>query len=171
MEGECVARLKEFDPRCWGLPTSIRIANEVSVWGRRWIVQQSSLDGVGLGLSACEDIPVPEGKTVDLFPYGGPVYDRPTWLLLTEEHQELHPYSLGLENGYKGYKCPLSERRYIDGDPVHSSNIAGYINSTLGLKGGSKRKNVEWEFREDARNCDYVLEGREVEFMVLTVAT
>ncbi|KAL3676428.1 hypothetical protein R1sor_026376 [Riccia sorocarpa] len=83
----------------WGVPASIPTREMVTVWGRRWIVKESTIPNTGLGVFAVDRIVrVP----------GGP-----------------------------------QKRRFIDGDPVRTGNIAGYIQSSIGA---SRVSNAEWHY-------------------------
>ncbi|KAL3689490.1 hypothetical protein R1sor_015799 [Riccia sorocarpa] len=91
LRGEAARIYREFDPTILDLPPCIPIREEVIVWGRRWIVRQSTLGAsAGMGLFSCEDIlfdeTAPEDTRPVLFPYAGTVYQHPDWLILRETH-------------------------------------------------------------------------------------
>jgi hypothetical protein len=139
-----IKRLKRFDPAPWGVPEIIPINEVVRIWGRPWRVTQTSLQGkIQLGVFACEDILVCAGQTVDLFPYCGSVYSRGSWQILVRHLPSMAEYSLSVDSGSDLH----SERRYVDGDPVRSSNIAGYVNSSYGFRSSRPHSNVAWQVR------------------------
>ncbi|KAL3690612.1 hypothetical protein R1sor_016921 [Riccia sorocarpa] len=139
LTGRAAAVYRHFDPSNLDLPLMIPVGVEVSIWGSRWIVRSSTLGPrAGLGLFACEDIIVDAAdmdSSAHLFPYAGTVY-------LRDDMRVLHACSPG---GFTPYlldvdstrpSIPPTERRFIDGDPARCSNIAGYINSSLGRRQG-----------------------------------
>ena len=156
--------LKEFHASHWCVPSHIPVEEKVKVWGRKWIVKQSSLHpSVGLGLFACEDILLPSFPTEKdketLFPYCGMVYPMGTWNALSHASNSFRVFGLSadsypdLETGRRVARPDDGSYRMIDGDPVRCSNIAAYINSVSiprALKGSIRRMvpNVEFVFED-----------------------
>ena len=178
--GKALEYLKEFHPTRWRVPSSIPIREEVEIWGRKWIVKESSLGGeAGLGVFACQDIPVggnintrTMADWVPLFPYCGSIYSWGHWSVITKAMPGAATYSLSADSastddqGRHLRHVPRGQRRMIDGDPVRSCNIAGYINSSVvtrdlrDLESESRpvcrrvrgravhRENVKWVFED-----------------------
>lgn len=148
LTGKAAKVYREFDPTIFSFPHEIPVNQEVEIWGRRWIVKETSLGlGCGLGVYACEDIHVdtPLAKDQDgphLFPYIGPVYLRRHWKSLLAEQPSWSVYQLDMDT-FPGSMSKPYHTRVIDGDPVRCGNIAGYINSIKSTK-PKKRPNVEW---------------------------
>ncbi|KAL3692889.1 hypothetical protein R1sor_006540 [Riccia sorocarpa] len=143
LRGEAARIYREFVPASLEVPPSIPIGEEVSVWGRRWIVRQSTLGRyAGHGLFACEDIlfdsAAPEETRPSLFPYVGSVYNHDEWLVLLGAH------------------------------PTGCLNLAGYINSVIGTRHPQRQPNVMWVLIEDPL-ASYGM--RDLEFHVATVPT
>jgi hypothetical protein len=123
---------------------------EVVVWGRQWIVKTYSLgERHGYGVYACEDIIVKdsanrrrEGAT--LFPYDGPIYKKRHWNKLLTQHHEWKTYALEMDT-FANSTRRHSDGRMIDGDPIRSENIAGFINSKVGTR-HKCMDNCEWVF-------------------------
>ncbi|KAL3682721.1 hypothetical protein R1sor_000743 [Riccia sorocarpa] len=174
LTGRAAAVYRHFDPSDLDLPPMIPVGVEVSIWGRRWIVRSSTLGPrAGLGLFACEDIIVDAAdmdSSAHLFPYAGTVY-------LRNDMRVLHACSPG---GFTPYlldvdstrpSIPPTERRFIDGDPARCSNIAGYINSSLGrrqgVSDGQISENVEFHYCGDAPRHHG---RRDLEFHIVVVA-
>jgi hypothetical protein len=145
-----------------GLPLTFSYGEEVEVWGRRWVVKPSTLgERHGYGVFACEDILVDpeigrsghgrEGPT--LFPYGGPIYKRRHWNMILTQHPEWKTYALDMDT-FDGNIRRFCEQRVIDGDPIHTGNIAGFINSTVGSR-PKRRQNCEWVFVEGPPPAPY----------------
>ncbi|KAL3686449.1 hypothetical protein R1sor_009023 [Riccia sorocarpa] len=173
LRGEAARIYRQFDPASLEVPPSIPIKEEVSVWGRRWIVRQSTLGrSAGLGLFACEDISfdsaAPEETRPSLFPYAGSVYSHDEWLVLVAAHQAgFRTYLLDVDS-WRGLSMPREEYRYVDGDPARCSNLAGYINSVVGTRRPTREPNVMWVLIEDPP-ASYG--RRDLEFHVATVPT
>jgi hypothetical protein len=147
LKGRAATVYQGFEPQRYDVPKVIPINEEFLLWGRRWIVKASSLgEHVGLGIFACEDIIVPSAchpdAYVPLFPYCGAMYTWGHWGILTKAASSFKVYSLSVDS-HPDSKVPLGQRRFIDGDPIRSSNLAGYMNSTMGTK-PKRRVNVEW---------------------------
>jgi hypothetical protein len=148
LRGKAINIYKNFSSAIFSCPPEIPINEEVEIWGRRWIVKDTTLGfGCGLGVFACEDIHVPyplhrKDDGVHLFPYVGSVYSRRQWTVLVTQHPSWKVYQLDMDSHPEAMHRPY-HTRVIDGDPVHYGNIAGYINSTKGSK-PKKRPNVHW---------------------------
>ncbi|KAL3696635.1 hypothetical protein R1sor_010711 [Riccia sorocarpa] len=170
LRGEAARIYREFDPASLEMPPSIPIGEEVSVWGRRWIVRQSTLGRfAGHGLFACEDIlfdsTAPEETRPSLFPYAGLVYSHDEWLVLVGAHPTwFRTYLLDVDS-WRGSSMPREEYRFVDGDPAKCPNVAGYINSVIGTH-PLREPNVMWVLIEDPP-ASYG--RRDLEFHVATV--
>jgi hypothetical protein len=176
--GKCTSLIKDFEPSDLGLPYQLDFDIEVEIWGRRWVVQASTLGvGVGYGVFACEDIIVDlegggsgryqEGPT--LFPYGGPIYKRRDWNQILTQHPEWKTYALEMDTHASSVRR-YSEQRIIDGDPMRNGNIVGFINSTVGTR--PKRKaNCEWVFVEGPPPAPYGQRYHHDHFLVLATRT
>jgi hypothetical protein len=135
---KCANIIQSWNLAVLGLLDSLPYDEEVVVWGRRWIVKTSTLgERHGYGVYACEDIIVEdsarcrrEGPT--LFPYGGPIYKRRHWNRILTQHLEWKTFALEMDT-FAGSTRRHSDVRVIDGDPIRSGNIAGFIKSTVGL--------------------------------------
>ncbi|KAL3679907.1 hypothetical protein R1sor_022863 [Riccia sorocarpa] len=173
LRGEAARIYREFDLASLEVPPSIPIGEEVSVWGRRWIVRQSTLGRyAGHGLFACEDIlfdsAAPEETRSSLFPYVGSVYSHDEWLVLLGAHPTgFRTYLLDVDS-WRGSSMPLEEYRFVDGDPARCPNLAGYINSVIGTRRPQREPNVMWVLIEDPP-ASYG--RRDLEFHVATVPT
>ncbi|KAL3677588.1 hypothetical protein R1sor_027536 [Riccia sorocarpa] len=173
LRGEATRIYREFDPASLDMPPSIPIGEEVSVWGHRWIVRQSTLGRfAGHGLFACEDIlfdsAAPEETRPTLFPYAGTVYSHDEWLVLVGAHPTgIRTYLLDVDS-WRGSSMPREEYRFIDGDPARCPNLAGYINSVIGTQRPQREPNVMWVLIEDLP-ASYGM--RDLEFHVATVPT
>ncbi|KAL3681547.1 hypothetical protein R1sor_024503 [Riccia sorocarpa] len=147
LRGEAARIYMEFDPASLEVPPSIPIGEEVSVWGRRWIVRQSTLGRfAGHGLFACEDIlfdsAAPEETRPSLFPYVGSVYSHDEWLVLIGAHPTgFRTYLLDVDS-WRGSSMPREEYRFVDGDPARCPNLAGYINNVIGTRRPQRQTNV-----------------------------
>ncbi|KAL3688524.1 hypothetical protein R1sor_014833 [Riccia sorocarpa] len=154
LKDEAARIYRQFDPASLEVPPSIPIREEVSVWGHRWIVRQSTLGrSAGLGLFACEEISfdsaAPEETRPSLFPYVGSVYSHDEWLVLIAAHQAgFRTYLLDVDS-WRGSSMPREEYRYVDGDPARCPNLAGYINSVVGTRRPTREPNVMWVLIED----------------------
>ncbi|KAL3688124.1 hypothetical protein R1sor_014433 [Riccia sorocarpa] len=173
LRGEAARIYREFDPASLEVPPSIPIGEEVSVWGRRWIVRQSTLGRyAGHGLFACEDIlfdsAAPEETRPSLFPYVGSVYSHDEWLVLLGAHPTgFRTYLLDVDS-WRGSIMTREEYRFVDGDPARCPNLAGYINSVIGTRRPQRQPNVMWVLIEDPP-ASYG--RRDLEFHVATVPT
>ncbi|KAL3684834.1 hypothetical protein R1sor_002856 [Riccia sorocarpa] len=91
---------------------------------------------------------------------------RSDWQHLLHTHRSgFRTYVLDVD-ARPGCDLPRSERRYIDGDPARSPNLAGYINSTVGTQ-PPRRPNVEWEHVGGPPN---EFGAQDLEFYIATVA-
>jgi hypothetical protein len=173
--GKCANIIQSWNPAVLGLLDNFPYDEEVVVWGRRWIVKTSSLgERHGYGVYACEDIIVEdsarsfrEGPT--LFPYGGPIYKRRHWNRLLTQHPEWKTYALELDT-FAGSSRRHSDGRVIDGDPIRSGNIAGFINSTVGTR-PKRRGNCEWVFVEGPPPAPYGQTYHEDHCLVIATRT
>ena len=184
--------MKEFHPNKWRVPRQIPIGESVNVWDRPWIVRRSTIHPwAGLGVFSLSHIPMSHHPTKEekeekrLFPYCGAYYIWGSWSAITKEAPSFARYSLSVD-GYPSDeesammpsrstkrvpRLPRGEMRFIDGDPVRSANIAGYINSVAipnRLRGVVPRRepNVEWVL------CDGAPVGcseKDIPFHILTV--
>ncbi|CAK9201085.1 unnamed protein product [Sphagnum troendelagicum] len=158
-----------------GLLDSLPYDEEVVVWGRQWIVKTSTLgERHGYGVYACEDIIVEdsascrrEGPT--LFPYGGPIYKRRHWNMILTQHPEWKTFALEMDT-FAGSTRRHSDRRVIDGDPIRSGNIVGFINSTVGTR-PKRRANCEWVFVEGPPPAPYGQTYHEDHCLVIATRT
>ncbi|CAK9871772.1 unnamed protein product [Sphagnum jensenii] len=173
--GKCANIIQSWNPAVLGLLDSLPYDEEVVVWGRRWIVKTSTLgERHGYGVYACEDIIVEdstsccrEGPT--LFPYGGPIYKRRHWNMILRQHPEWKTFALEMDT-FAGSTRRHSDVRVIDGDPIRSGNIAGFINNTVGTR--RKRKaNCEWVFVEGPPPAPYGKTYHEDHCLVLATRT
>jgi hypothetical protein len=150
LTGRAAEVYKDFDPAIFCLPPAIPLNEEFVVWDRKWIVKPSSLGpNLGYGLFALEDIVVPHPcrpfkDDVPLFPYCGAVYKRRAWNSIVSQHPSWSTYQLDLDSDENERMVRPAHRRVVDGDPVRCGNMAGYINSTEGLK-PARKPNVEWQ--------------------------
>ena len=150
---------QQWNPAVFSLPQSIPIDEPITIWGRDWIVQESSLgiDGC-LGVFALEDIEMPETLARDedgphLFPYCGPIYSRRHWNILVAANPWWKKFQLDLDMEAGSLARP-GQTRVVDGDPVRCANLSGYINSTYGTK-PKKRPNVQWVHVEAPPSRDW----------------
>ncbi len=145
------------------------------VWGRRWIVKTCTLgERHGYGVYACEDIIVEdstscrrEGPT--LFPYGGLIYKRRHWNKILAQHLEWKTFALEMDT-FAGSTRRHSDGRVIDGDPIRSGNIAGFINGTVGTL-PKRRANCEWVFVEGPPPAPYGQTYHEDHCLVIATRT
>lgn len=176
LTGKAIDVYKDFSPSIFSFPPEIPIDEEISVWGRRWIVKDTSLPRCsGKGVFACEDIHVelPLARGEDgphLFPYIGSVYTGRAWKTLVAQHPSWRVYQLDMDTFPECMKRP-THARIIDGDPVRCGNIAGYINSVQGGKGKSLNiePNVEWVQFAGSPSLEYCLKN--MDDHIMTVAT
>lgn len=156
-----------MDPAWFHNPVTIVFDHEFVCWGRRWIIRPSTLGkDSGMGLFACEDIYVEaEAHARDfpeLFPYSGAVYSFADWTILSRSDPRFRVYVLSVDGGKK--RVIPGDRRFIDGDPMRSHNISGFINS---VKGTNRVPNVEWVHLEGSH--ERFIHNAEVS--VITVAS
>jgi hypothetical protein len=124
--------------------------DEVVVWGRRWIVKTSTLgERHGYGVYAYQDIIVEDSASshregLALFPYDGPIYKKRYWNRLLIQHPEWKTYALELDT-FAGRGEVHIDKRVIDGDPIRSGDIVGFINNIIGTRPKHKA-NCEWVF-------------------------
>ncbi len=169
-----VAKLyREFDPHIYRMPSIMLVDREVVIGGRRWVVRNSSLGpDMGLGVFACEDIDVPSHLGAEmqyapaLFPYCGTVYTSRHWRTLVRANPSWKVYQLDMDCWPGSHKMD-EHSRTIDGDPVRSANLAGYINSSWNTR-PPRRANVEWVTVEGSPGPPF--DGRHVDDHVMTVA-
>lgn len=155
LHGNALEVLKDSHPSLVGLLENCPIRTPFTIWGRPWIVKQSSL-GVhaGLGLFALMDIIVPDGCPPDgrpaLFPFYGPKYGDSHWQILSRQCPTFGRYGLRI----------TGDRRYsfVDGYPPRTSNPAGYINSCRGHVWQGVLPNAEWH--EYYRSCHQFISPR-----------
>ena len=67
---------------------------------------------------------------------------RRAWKTLIAQHPSWKVYHLDMDTFLESMSRPY-HTRVIDGDPIRSSNLAGYVNSIQGSK-PKKRANIEW---------------------------
>ncbi|KAL3676415.1 hypothetical protein R1sor_026363 [Riccia sorocarpa] len=129
------AVLSYFDPRTLEVPSHIPIDEEITIWGRRWIVKNNTLGTrAGLGVFACKDIYINSNERPVLFPYIGPVYRRSDWQHLLHTHRSgFRTYVLDVD-ARPGCDLPRSERRYIDGDPARSPVVKFKTKSNMRMR-------------------------------------
>ncbi|KAL3676151.1 hypothetical protein R1sor_026099 [Riccia sorocarpa] len=135
LTGHAAAVLSYFDPRTLEVPSHIPIDEEITIWGRRWIVKNNTLGTrAGLGVFACEDIYINSNERPVLFPYIGPVYRRSDWQHLLHTHRSgFRTYVLDVD-ARPGCDLPRSERRYIDGDPARSPVVKFKTKSNMRMR-------------------------------------
>ncbi|KAL3680219.1 hypothetical protein R1sor_023175 [Riccia sorocarpa] len=142
--GKAAATYRSCNNMYWGVPANIPVREVVTMWGRRWIVKESTIPNTGLGLFAVDSVVVEPNTHYDnypqLFPYVGAVYKHKEYKLMLRHMPSLIDYILDTSQKVPG---GAQKRRYIDGDPVRTGNIAGYIQSSLGTNIGS---NAEWHY-------------------------
>ena len=122
--GKAIEVFRHWSPTVYNLPSVIPLKEEVVIGGRRWIVKETTLGaGVGYGLFACEDIPVPANLGVEmeyapaLFPYAGPQYTAKAWRLLLRANPSWIVYQLDMDQ-WPGSHKRKEHSCTIDGDPV-----------------------------------------------------
>ncbi len=108
-----------------------------------------------------------EGPT--LFPYGGPIYKRRHWNMILTEHPEWKTFALEMD-AFVGSIRKHSDGRVIDGDPIRSRNIVGFINSTVGTQ-LKRRANCEWVFVEGPPPTPYGQTYHEDHCLVIATRT
>ncbi|KAH9566052.1 hypothetical protein CY35_04G110300 [Sphagnum magellanicum] len=175
LTGKCANIIQSWNLAILGLLDSLPYDEEVMVWGRRWIVKTSTLgERHGYGIYACEDIIVEdlascrkEGLT--LFRYGGPIYKRRHWNKILTQHPEWKTFAFEMDT-FAGSTRRHSDGRVIDGDPIRSGNIAGFINSTMGTQ-PKHRANCEWVFVEGPPPAPYGQTYHEDHYLVITTRT
>ena len=144
LTGSACRVFREVKPSWFDNPSSIIFDVEFLCWDRRWIIKTSTLGNeTGMGVFACEDIIVdpdtPPRYYPELFPYFGPVYGYSDWTILSRAHPRFKTYVLSVDEG--DTRVLRGDKRFIDGDPMRSHNISGFINS---VKGTDRIPNVEW---------------------------
>jgi hypothetical protein len=141
LHGRALEVVRDAYPAHVGFPDDIPHGVAFTVWGRSWVVQESSLGpDAGMGLFACDDIVVPDGCTPEdhpvLFPFHGPKYGDSAWRILSRQCPTFGRYALHID---------LDPRwSFIDGYPPRTSNVAGYINSCRGRVRQGTLPNAEW---------------------------
>ncbi|CAM6010538.1 unnamed protein product [Sphagnum balticum] len=173
--GKCANIIQSWNPAVLGLLDSLPYDEEVVVWGRRWIVKTSTLgERHGYGVYACEDIIVEdsascrrEGPT--LFPYGGPIYKRRHWNRILTQHPEWKTFALEMDT-FASSTRRHSDGRVIDGNPIRSGNIAGFMNSMVGTQ-PKRRANCEWVFVEGPPPAPYGQTYHEDHCLVIATRT
>lgn len=165
LHGNALGVIRDSFPAHVGLPHFIPIHTPFTVWGRSWIVQQSTLGlHVGLGLFALSDIVVPDGCHEDdrpaLFPFYGPKYGEKAWRILSRQCPTFGRYGLRIKADPRW--------AFLDGYPLRTSNMAGYINSCRGRIRQGVLPNAEWH--EYFRSSHELIAPRYTHY-VLTHAT
>ncbi|KAL3693682.1 hypothetical protein R1sor_007333 [Riccia sorocarpa] len=144
ISGDAVVTYRSCNNTYWGVPASIPVREVVTVWGRRWIVKESTIPSTGLGIFALERVVVQPDTHPDdypqLFPYVGSVYKRKQYKIMLRHVP--HFIDDILDTSPNVPEVP-QKRRYIDDDPVRTGNIAGYIQSSLGT---NMIPNAEWHY-------------------------
>jgi hypothetical protein len=171
--GVCVNIIQSWKPVVLGLLDSLPYDEEVMVWGRRWIVKTSTLGKRhDYGVYACEDVIVEDSTScrkegLTLFPYGGPIYKKRHWNRILTQHPEWKTFVLEMDTFVGSTR---RHRRVIDGDPICSGNIVGFINSTVGthLK---RRANCERVFVEGPPPAPYGQTYHEDHCLVIATRT
>ncbi|CAM6082854.1 unnamed protein product [Calypogeia fissa] len=123
--------------RTYDIPVDVPI----EVWGRRWIVQPSSLGPpVGLGLFFLDDIIVDDLASVherpQLLPFYGQKYSERSWRILSRQCPSFGRYAIAV-NADAHYS-------QMDGYPPRTGNLAGFINSFRGHVRRGFQPNAEW---------------------------
>ncbi|KAL3684589.1 hypothetical protein R1sor_002611 [Riccia sorocarpa] len=54
--GKAAATYRSCNSMYWGVPANIPVREMVTVWGRRWIVKESTIPNTGLGLFAVDSV-------------------------------------------------------------------------------------------------------------------
>ncbi|CAK9221513.1 unnamed protein product [Sphagnum troendelagicum] len=108
-----------------------------------------------------------EGPT--LFPYGGPIYKRRHWNRILTQHPEWKTFALEMDT-FAGSTRRYSDGRVIDGDPIRSGNIAGFMNSMVGTQ-PKRRANCEWVFVEGPPPAPYGQTYHEDHCLVIATRT
>jgi hypothetical protein len=173
--GKCANIIQSWNLVVLGLLDSLPYDEEVVVWGRRWIVKTSTLEERhGYGVYACEDIIVEDSascrrKGLTLFPYGGPIYKGRHWNMILTQHLEWKTFALEMDT-FASSTRRHSDGRVIDGDPIRSGNIAGFINITVGTQ-PKRRANCEWVFVEGPLPAPYGKTYHEDHCLVIATRT
>ncbi|KAL3695850.1 hypothetical protein R1sor_009926 [Riccia sorocarpa] len=132
ISGSAAQTYRTCNSTYWGVPTSIPTREAVIVWGRRWIVKESTVPNTGLGVFALDRIVVEPNTDPDMYPqllpYVGAVYKHRQYRIMKRGVPFIQEYILDTSQRTSGGP---QKRRYIDGDPVRTGNIAGYIQSSL----------------------------------------
>ncbi|CAM6061409.1 unnamed protein product [Sphagnum tenellum] len=108
-----------------------------------------------------------EGPT--LFPYGGLIYKRRHWNMILTQHPECKTFALEMDT-FAGSVRRHSDGRVIDGDPIRSGNIAGFINSTVGTR-PKRRANCDQVFVEGPPPAPYGQTYHEDHCLVIVTRT
>ncbi|KAL3688689.1 hypothetical protein R1sor_014998 [Riccia sorocarpa] len=171
LTGLAAKRFIEYDSTVQEVPRIIPTHTPVEIWSRRWIVKESTLPDIGLGVFAMDKIEVAPNCIPDnlpqLFPYAGAVYKYAAYRLLKKHIPYFRDYILACG---ALQRCPPHKRRYIDGDPVRCGNIAGYIQSTaVPSKIIQRKTNAEWHFVEGGH--EFFSPNWNKGFHIMTVAT
>ncbi|KAL3697094.1 hypothetical protein R1sor_011170 [Riccia sorocarpa] len=76
--GDAAVTYRTCNSTYWGVPASIPTREVVTVWGRRWIVKESTIPNTGFGIFAMDRVVVEPNTHYErypqLFPYVGAVY-------------------------------------------------------------------------------------------------
>ncbi|KAL3691187.1 hypothetical protein R1sor_004838 [Riccia sorocarpa] len=138
----------------------------MTVWGRRWIVKESTIPNTGFDIFAVDRVVVEPNTHYDqypqLFPYVRAVYKHRQYRVM----KRLVPYFLEyiLDTSQRVPRGP-QKRRFIDGDPVRTWNIAGYIQSV----GTDKVSNAERHYVDSGHIWFHPRWNKR--FHIMTVAT
>ena len=154
---------RDFDPAVYLMPRSLPLYEDFIVWGRTYLIGRSSLGpDVGFGVFATDTIRVRGHDIQDrpaLFPFCGPMYSAGDWNLLSRQCSSYGRYGISID------LHPTC--RFIDGYPLRTGNLAGYINSPSGFWETSRQPNAEWV--ECTHPC--VELGPSITHYVMTYAT
>ncbi len=104
-----------------------------------------------------------------MFPYGGPIYKRRRSNMILTQHPKWKTFVLEMDT-FAGSTRRHSDGRVIDGDPICSGNIAGFINSTVGTQ-LKRRANYEWFLVEGPPPAPYGQTYHEDHCLVITTRT
>jgi len=104
-----------------------------------------------------------------LFPYGGPIYKKRHWNMILTQHPEWKTFALEMDT-FASSTRRHNDGRMIDGDPIRSGNIAGFINSTMGTQ-PKRRANCEWVFVEGPPLAPYGQTYHEDHCLVIATRT
>ncbi len=104
-----------------------------------------------------------------MFPYGGPIYKRRHWNMILTQHPKWKTFALEMDT-FAGSTRRHNDVRVIDGDPIRSGNIAGFINSIVGTH-PKRRANCEWVFVEEPPPTPYGQTYHEDHCLVIAIRT